>query len=133
VDVAADLDGLAFLRGFYQSGDGMKQGTARLWKEAGRWVIRIELDGAFYCEREYADAPTATHAIASILRQRAERSDDLDQEACEDCEEPLDLMVCSQCGADGFVRTCGHGGPPPIRVTEGAVYCRSCRASGDAA
>lgn len=23
----------------------MKRGTARLWQEAGRWVIQIELDG----------------------------------------------------------------------------------------
>ena len=105
----------------------MKRGTARLWKEAGRWVIQIDLDGVPYCERDYADVATATQAIATILRQRAERSEDLDQDACEECEEPLDLMICSQCGADGFVRTCEHGGGPPIRTLEGAVYCRACR------
>ena len=96
----------------------MKRGIARLWKEAGRWVIQIDLDGVPYCERDYADVATATQAMATILRQRAERSEDLDQDAGEDCDEPLDLLVCSQCGADGCVRTCEHGGPPPIRMTE---------------
>jgi hypothetical protein len=106
----------------------MQRGTARLWKEGGgRWAIQIEIDGAFYTERDYADAASASHAIAAILRQHAERSADLDEEACEECEEPLDLMTCSQCGADAFVRTCEHGGPRPIRVVEGATYCRTCR------
>src|SRR5262244_89217 len=98
----------------------MQRGTARLWKEGGgRWAIQIEIDGAFYTERDYADAASASHAIAQILRQHAEGSADLDEEACEACEQPLDLMVCSQCGADGFVRTCEHGGVRPIRTVEG--------------
>jgi hypothetical protein len=106
----------------------MQRGTARLWKEAGgRWAIQIEIDGAFYAERDYADAASASHAIAAILRQQAERSVDLDENACEECEQPLDLMTCSQCGADGFVRTCEHGGPRPIRTVDGAAYCRRCR------
>ena len=107
----------------------MKRGAARLWREAGgRWAIQIEVDGAFYTERDYADAARAAHAIASILRQHAERPSDVDEDACEECEEPLDLMTCSQCGADAFVRTCTHGGPRPIRMVEGAGYCSSCRA-----
>lgn len=105
----------------------MKRGVARFWKEAGRWVVQIELDGVPYTERDYADAASATHAIATILRQRAERAADLDQNACDACEEPSELMICSQCGADGFVRTCEHGGPPPIRPLEDATYCRTCR------
>ena len=90
-------------------------------------MIQIDLDGVPYCERDYADVATAAQAMAAILRQRAERSDGLDQDECEVCDEPLDLMICSQCGADGFVRTCEHGDPPPIRIFEGAVYCRACR------
>jgi hypothetical protein len=105
----------------------MQRGTARLWKEAGRWVIQVEIDGAPYTERDYADVASASHAIAQILRQRAERSVVLDQDACEECEEPQDLMVCSQCGADAFVRTCAHGAPPSIRIVDGAAFCRVCR------
>jgi hypothetical protein len=105
----------------------MERGTARLWKEGGRWAIQIEIDGAFYTERDYADAASAAHAIASILRQHAERSTDLDEDACEQCDEPLDVLVCSQCGVDAFVRTCEHGSPRPIRTEDGALYCRSCR------
>jgi hypothetical protein len=100
----------------------MQRGTARLWKEGGgRWAIQTELDGAFYTERDYADAASASDRFAAILRQHAERSADLDEGACEDCEEPLDLMTCSQCGADAFVRTCEHGGPRPIRLVEGGA------------
>jgi hypothetical protein len=99
-----------------------------MWRETdGRWAIHIEIDGAFYTERDYADAASASHAIAQILRQHAERSTDLDEGVCEECEDPLDLMVCSTCGADRFVRTCQHGGERPLRSLEGAVYCRSCR------
>jgi hypothetical protein len=105
----------------------MKRGTARLWKEAGRWVIQVEIDGVPYTERDYGDIASATQAIAQILRQRAERGDDLDQEPCDLCEEPLDLATCSQCGADAFVRTCRHGGSPPIRMMNGTAYCRTCR------
>ena len=106
----------------------MQRGTARLWSEdGGRWAIQIEIDGAFYAERDYADAASASHAIAQILRQHAERPSDLDDEICQECEEPLDLMTCSQCGADAFVRTCEHGGPRPVRVLEGAAYCLKCR------
>ena len=105
----------------------MQRGTARLWREAARWVIQVEIDGAAYTERDYADVASASHAIAQILRQRAERSAVLDQDACEECEEPQDLMVCSQCGADAFVRTCQHGGPPPIRIVDVAAFCRVCR------
>jgi hypothetical protein len=106
----------------------MQRGTARLWKEAGRWVIQIEIDGVPSTERDYDDVASASQAIAQILRQRAERSVDLDEEVCEACEESLDVMVCSQCGADAFVRTCAHGGPRPIRILEGAAFCRACRA-----
>ena len=107
----------------------MRRGTARLWREAGgRWAIQIEIDGALYTERDYEDAAAATHAIADILRQQAERSSDADEEACQDCDEPLDLLTCSQCGADAFVRTCAHGGPRPIRAVGGASYCIACRA-----
>jgi len=105
----------------------MRRGTARLWREAGRWVIQVELDGVPYTERDYDDVASATQAIAQILRQRVERADDLDQDACDLCEEPLDLATCSQCGADAFVRTCEHGGPGPIRMVEGSAYCRGCR------
>ena len=106
----------------------MKQGTAHLWSEpGGRWAIRIEIDGVFYTERDYVDAASASCAIAQILRQHAERATGTDEEACEECEDPLDLMVCSQCGADGFVRTCEHGGARPIRSVDGALYCPSCR------
>jgi len=107
----------------------MQRGTARLWKEGGgRWAIQIEIDGAFYTERDYADAASASHAIAAILRQHAERSADLDEDACEECEEPLELMTCSQCGANAFLRTCNHAGARRIRNTEGALFCRACRA-----
>jgi hypothetical protein len=106
----------------------MERGTARMWKEGGgRWAIQIEIDGAFYTERDYADAAAASCAIAQILRQHAERSTDFDEDACEECEEPLDLKVCSQCGASGFVRTCEHGAPRPIRSLDGALYCNTCR------
>jgi hypothetical protein len=107
----------------------MERGAARMWREpGGRWAIQIEIDGAFYTERDYADAASASGAIAQILRQHAERSTNLDEEACEECEGPLDLMACSQCGANGFVRTCEHGSARPIRTVDGALYCRSCRA-----
>ena len=106
----------------------MQRGTARLWREdGGRWAIQIEIDGAFYTERDYADAASASHAIAEILRQHAERSGELDEDACQECEEPLDLMTCSQCGADAFVRTCEHGGSRPLRVLGGTAYCLKCR------
>jgi hypothetical protein len=100
----------------------MQEGTARLWKEGARWAIEIEIDGVPYTERDYAD-----DAIASILRQHAERAADLDQEACSACEAPLDLMVCSQYGASAFVRTCAHRETVPIRLLEAAVFCRACR------
>ena len=106
----------------------MKRGTARVWREAGgRWAIQIEIDGAFYTERDYADVATATEAIGAILRQQAERPSDLDEDACPDCDEPLDLLTCSQCGADAFVRTCAHDGLRPIRLVGDAIYCSSCR------
>jgi hypothetical protein len=105
----------------------MERATARLWKEAGRWVIQIEIDGVEYTERDYDDVASATQAIAQILRQRAERSLDLDQDECEQCDEPLDLMTCSQCGADAFVRTCAHDVAPTIRVLAGEAFCRDCR------
>jgi len=90
-------------------------------------VIQIEIDGVPYTERDYADVASATQAIAQILRQRAERATDVDQGPCEACDEPLDLLVCSQCGADAFVRTCEHGGSRPISVLDGAAFCRVCR------
>lgn len=105
----------------------MERATARLWQEAGRWVIQVEIDGVPYTERDYADVASATQAIAQILRQRAQRSTDLDEQSCEACDGALDLMVCSQCGADAFVRTCEHGDRRPIRVLDGAAYCLSCR------
>jgi hypothetical protein len=105
----------------------MDEGTARLWKEGARWAIQIEIDGVPYTERDYADVASATHAIASILRAHGERASDLDQDACASCDAPLDLMICSQCGATAFVRTCAHGGTPPIRAVDGAAYCRACR------
>jgi hypothetical protein len=58
-------------------------------------VVQIELDGVSYAERDYADVASASHAIAQILRQQGERSADLDEDACADCDQPLDLMVCS--------------------------------------
>jgi len=105
----------------------MERATARLWREGTRWVIQVEIDGAHYTERDYASVADACHAIASILRQRGERTTELDEVECGACDEPLDLLTCSQCGADAFVRTCAHGGPRPIRLVEGAPYCRSCR------
>ena len=105
----------------------MQRGTAHLWKEAGRWVIAVEIDGVPYTERDYGDVASASQAIAQILRQRAERSPDLDQDGCEACDEPLDLMTCSQCGADAFVRTCEHDGPRPIRMVDTQAFCRVCR------
>jgi hypothetical protein len=107
---------------------GMDEGTARLWKEGARWAIQIEIDGVPYTERDYADAASAIHAIASILRAHAERVPDLDQEACASCDAPLELSICSQCGASAFVRTCGHGALPPIRLVDGSAYCCACRA-----
>jgi hypothetical protein len=83
-----------------------------------------------YTERDYADIADACHAIAQILRQHGGRPTGLDQDACELCEEPLDMLACSQCGVDAFVRTCEHGGPRPIRVVEGALYCLTCRPYG---
>lgn len=106
----------------------MQRATARLWREGTRWAIQIEIDAVPYTERDYADPASATHAIASILRQHAEGATALDQEACGECEAPLDLMICSQCGADAFVLTCAHGAPAPIRLWEGAAFCRRCRA-----
>jgi hypothetical protein len=105
----------------------MERATARLWREGARWVIQIDIDGARYTERDYADIADACHAIAQILRQRGERPTDLDEDACELCDEPLDMLACSQCGVDAFVRTCEHGGPRPIRVLEDALYCWTCR------
>ena len=91
-------------------------------------MIQIEIDGVPYTERDYADIASASHAIAQILRQHAERSTDMDQDACEACDEPLDLMTCSQCGADAFVRTCDHDGSArPIRTVDEAAFCRACR------
>jgi hypothetical protein len=105
----------------------MERATARLWREGARWVIQIDIDGACSTERDYAHIADACHAIAQILRQRGERRTDVDQDACELCEEPLDLQVCSQCGLDAFVRICEHGGPRPIRDLDGALYCLTCR------
>jgi hypothetical protein len=106
----------------------MERATARLWREGTRWVIQVEIDGAAYTERDYASVADASHAIASILRQRGERATDLDETECDACDEPLDLLTCSQCGADAFVRSCVHGGPRPVRVVAEALYCRGCRA-----
>ena len=105
----------------------IERATARLWREGTGGVIQIDIDGAPCTEREYADLPNACHAIASMLRQRGGRAADLDESECEACDELLDLMTCSQCGVDAFLRTCEHGGPRAIRETEGAVFCRSCR------
>jgi hypothetical protein len=105
----------------------MKRATARLWREGTRWVIQIDIDGVGYTERDYVSVADACHAIASILRQRGERATDLDEAECDSCDEPLDLLTCSQCGADAFVRTCEHGGPRPIRAVAGAEYCQHCR------
>jgi hypothetical protein len=101
----------------------MERATARLWREGTRWIIQVDIDGAHYTERDYASVADACHAIASILRQRGDRATDLDEAECDACDEPLD----SQCGADAFVRSCEHGGARPIRLTDGAVFCRSCR------
>ena len=105
----------------------MERATARLWREGTRWVIQVEIDGAHYTERDYATVADASHAMASILRQRGERATDLDEAECDACDGPLDLLTCSQCGADAFVRTCGHGAARPIRPVEGALFCRACR------
>ena len=90
-------------------------------------MIQIEFDGVRYTERDYEDVASATQAIAQILRRRADRAEALDEDACDLCDEPLDLATCSQCGSDAFVRTCEHGGPRPIRIVEGAHYCLDCR------
>jgi hypothetical protein len=91
-------------------------------------VVQIEVDGISYTERDYGDVASASHAIAQILRQQGEPFASLDEEACEACDQPLDLMVCSQCGVDAFVRTCDHGqGSRPIRAVDEAVFCRACR------
>jgi hypothetical protein len=111
----------------HSGGTNMERATARLWKEAGRWVIQVDFDGIPYTERDYDDVASATQAIAQILRGRAERSSNLDEDACETCDEPLDFIACSQCGADGFVRSCEDGGPRPLRILDGAIYCRVCR------
>jgi hypothetical protein len=97
----------------------MERATARLWREGTRWVIQIDIYGACYTERDYDDIANASHAIASILRQRGERPTDLDDDKCESCDEPLDLLTCSQCRVDAFVRTCEHAAGPPIRSVGG--------------
>jgi len=57
---------------FHQSGEAdMQRGTARLWREAERWVIQVEIDGAPYTERDYADVASASHAIRCGLWRRA--------------------------------------------------------------
>ena len=106
----------------------MDHARARLWREGNQWAIEVEIDGVPYAERAYADLPSATHAIAQILRQPAGRDADLDEQECSQCDEPLDLVACSQCGADAFVRTCDHGlDMRPIRIVNEASYCRTCR------
>ena len=105
----------------------MERATARLWREGTRWVIQIDIDGVRYTERDYADIADASHAIASILRQRGERPMELDEKECESCDEPLELVTCSQCGTGAFVRTCDHGGPRRIRMIEDALFCQTCR------
>jgi hypothetical protein len=105
----------------------MERATARLWREGTRWIIQIDIDGARYTERDYDDIANACHAIASILRQRGERPIDLDEDECEACDEPLDLLTCAQCGLDAFVRGCDHGEARPIRLVGDRPYCRTCR------
>jgi len=105
----------------------MARATARLWREGTRWIIQIDIDGARYTERDYDGIANACHAIASILRQRGERATNLDENECGSCDEPLDLVICTQCGADAFVRTCEHAADRPIRLVEGFAYCRACR------
>ena len=75
---ATSQDGLR-LRSGYRNLGRMERGTARLWREADRWAIQIEIDGVPYTERDYADIASASQAIAQILRQHAERSTDMDQ------------------------------------------------------
>ena len=105
----------------------MERAAARLWREGTRWLVQIDIDGERYTERDYDDIASACHAIASILRQQSRRPTDLDEDDCQSCDAPLDLLACSQCGADAFVRTCTHGGPRPIRIVDGAAYCHLCR------
>lgn len=105
----------------------MERATARLWREGTRWVIHVDIDGARYTEHDYAGVADPCHAIASILRLHGGRPTGLDEDECDSCDEPLDLLTRSQCGADAFVRTYSHGGPRPIRPTDGALFCRSCR------
>jgi hypothetical protein len=105
----------------------MERATARVWREGARWVIQIDIDGDRYTERDYADIGDACHAIAQILRQQGGQPKIPDEDACELCNEASDLMSCSQCGVDAFVRSCAHGGPRPIRLLEEALYCRVCR------
>jgi hypothetical protein len=105
----------------------MERATARLWRESTRWVIQIDIDGARYTERDYADIEAACNAISQILRQHAERPKDLDETECDSCDEPLVLVTCSQCGVDAFLRTCKHASVDSIREVEEALYCRSCR------
>jgi len=77
----------------------MERATARVWREGARWVIQIDVDGNRYTERDYADIADACHAIAQILRQRGEQTMDLDEDACELCNESLDSVTCSQCAS----------------------------------
>lgn len=82
-----------------------------------------------YSERDCADVASAAHAIAHILRQQAVRSAVLDEEACEQCDRPLNLMVCPQCGVEAFLRTWDHGkSARAIRIVDGAAFFRACRA-----
>jgi hypothetical protein len=68
----------------------MERGAAGIWKESGgRWAIEVEIDDAFCTERDYADAASASQAIAQILRQQANRSSPhLDEDPCGECAEP---------------------------------------------
>ena len=97
-------------------------------RSAGRTeVLNVEVA---LNRRDYPDIANACQAIALILRQHGERATDLDAGECESCDEPLDLVICSQCGVDAFGRSCDHGDPRPIRMIEGARTCRPWRPPG---
>jgi hypothetical protein len=119
--------GVAFWPSFYEP-DGA-------WSEQRPGSGERARDGSFRSTSTEAATPSETMPTLPMPAMRSPRScasgvndqRELDEDACELCDEPLDMLACSQCGIDAFVRTCEHGGPRPIRVLEDALYCRTCR------
>jgi hypothetical protein len=105
----------------------MQRATARLWREGTRWVIQVEIDGAHYTERDYADIADACHAIAQILRQQGERRTDLDEDACELCDEPLNMVACSQCESTPSCGPASTAVDGRFEWSRARLYCVTCR------